>query len=69
MPPIGVGPDRTNVSEGAMRRWRVSTGEGRDRLTPIDREEMCGGVRLETGSEAQPRFIGEHCNLLSRQQA
>jgi hypothetical protein len=28
------------VSEGARRRWCVNMGEGRDKITPIDRQEM-----------------------------
>ena len=65
----GAGRRRQSTTEGAMRRWRVSAGKGRDTITPIDRGKREGARRLKTRSEAQPWFIGQHRNLLSRQQA
>jgi hypothetical protein len=53
MSPTGAVPDRNNVSEGAMRRWRVSKGERRDRIAPMTVGRCAGGVALR-----QPQKLG-----------
>ena len=57
------------VSEGARRRWCVSTGEGRDKITPIDRVGDARGCRLRQAQKLSPEFIGQHCNFLGCQPA
>jgi hypothetical protein len=55
-PPTGVGEGA--ISEGARRRVvGVSAGEGRDKITAINREELRGGVALDR-LRAQPWSIG-----------
>ena len=46
------------VSEGARRRWCVSTGDGRDKIAPIRLEEPCGGCRLRLAQKLSPDSSG-----------